>query len=292
MGEGQFKRAIGRYQTEGDREVINDILRHFRQGSATDADDPTTFVADKIAKTSRSEVHGFEHSALKEFRDAIEKGIGIDIFAEPDLRTAIDHAAEILAFLGNEAFAELEYAINEYQYYLPLLHFVIVPALEHALRNVDPSRTERAIVNYVNRAFQTQYMHLSAELDGLRRLGRRGESGNFYNVFVKPRPAHAWSIVFDRRVQDAEVPALLERLTQIQRGYAERAFEIVSQDIDCGEMDEYRVDEGGNYRIKFRYMAECLDVEESNLRKTFGKIRDRAAENVPNSAYKVICKGA
>lgn len=293
MADGQFKNAVGRYLTEGDREVIDEILWHFRNESATDENVPATFVADKISKTSAPERRflGFEHSALPEFRAAIEEGLGINIFEEPDLKTLVNNAGTVRNFLGDK-FDELAHSIGAYHGYLPLLNHIIIPALEHALSNADPFREERAVVSYIKRAFHTEYTRLLAEYNGLKRLGRRDKNGNFYNLFVEPRPAHAWSIVFDRRVEDVEVAALLDRLTKTQRGYAERAYEVASRDIERGELDEYRIDEGGNYRIKFRYMADQLGVEESNLRKTFGKIRERTAENVPISAYKDICKGA
>lgn len=287
MEEDHFKIAVGRFQTEGDRSVIEEVLRHWRQGSAPNARDQATFVADTMVKTTAPEIEalGYEHSALPEFRAAIMDGLGIDIYAEPDLMAAVKNAGAIRTFLGVTAFEEFSCAIESFLDFLPYHNSVIVPALEHALRRADLFRGERAVVAFIKRSFFTEYTRLLTEYNGTKRLGRRDESGNFYNVFVDPRPPHVWSIVFDRRVNDSGVPALLDRLTKTQRGYAEMAHEIITGDIERGVMDEYRVDESGNYRIKFRYMAGRLGVEESSLRKTFGKIRSRAAKNVPILAY-------
>ena len=272
----EFKTKVARYQAEGNREIIDEILGHFRLESAPNEKDPTTFIADRIGKACKAELKalGYERTALLEYRRAIMGALGIDIFAEPDLKTLVANAGIVRDYLG-DAFEALCYDIEGYLDFIQLLKHVITPALEHALNRVDPFRKKRAVVSYINRAFQTEYTRLLVDYNGTKRLGRRYEDGTFYNVYVDPQPPHAWSIVLDRRVKDAEVPALLDRLTKTQRSYAQRAYEVVLQDTGCGEMGEYRVDEMGGYRLKFRYIAKKLDVEESSLRKTFEKIRER-----------------
>lgn len=278
MAEDQINIAVERYQAEGDRSVIEEILRHWRQGSPPDARDQATFIADTISKTTapEKEALGYDHSALPEFRAAILSGLGIDIYAKPDLKVAIDNAGAIRAFLGIAAFEEFSRAIDSFLDFSPYLNAVVVPALEHAIKRADPRRSERAVVAFIKRSFFTEYTRLLNEYNGTKRLGRRDESGNYRSIYVNPRAPHAWSIVFDRRVDDGEVPELLDRLTRTQRVYAEMAHGIIAGDVERGEMKEYRVGEDGNYRIKFRYMAGQLGVEESNLRKIFTKIRERA----------------
>lgn len=278
MEKGHFKIGVGRFQTEGDRTVIEEILWHWRRGSPPDTHDQATFVADTMFKTTAPEIEalGYEHSALPEYRAAIIDGLGIDIYAEPDLKVAVDNAGAIRTFLGATAFEEFSRAVGSLLDFLPYLNAVVVPALEHAIKRADPRRNERAVVAFIKRSFFTEYTRLLTEYNGTKRLVRRDESGNFRNVYVNPRPPHAWSIVFDRRVDDGEVPELLDRLTRTQRVYAEMAHGIIAGDVERGEMKEYRVGEDGNYRIKFRYLAGRIGVEESNLRKTFAKIRERA----------------
>lgn len=278
MEEDHFKIGVGRFQTEGDRTVIEEIMQHWRQGSPPNARDQATFVADTMFKTTAPEIEalGYEHSALPEYRAAIIDGLGIDIYAEPDLKVAIDNAGAIRAFLGIAAFEEFSRAVGSFLDFFPYLNAVVVPALEHAIKRADPRRSERAVVAFIKRSFFTEYTRLLNEYNGTKRLGRRDESGNYRSIYVNPRAPHAWSIVFDRRVDDGEVPELLDRLTRTQRVYAEMAHGIIAGDVERGEMKEYRVGEDGNYRIKFRYMAGQLGVEESNLRKIFTKIRERA----------------
>lgn len=278
MEEDHFKIGVGRFQTEGDRTVIEEIMQHWRQGSAPNARDQATFVADTMVKTTAPEIEalGYEHSALPEYRAAIIDGLGIDIYAEPDLKVAVDNAGAIRTFLGATAFEEFSRAVGSLLDFFPYLNAVVVPALEHAIKRADPRRSERAVVAFIKRSFFTEYTRLLNEYNGTKRLGRRDESGNYRSIYVNPRAPHAWSIVFDRRVDDGEVPELLDRLTRTQRVYAEMAHGIIAGDVERGEMKEYRVGEDGNYRIKFRYMAGQLGVEESNLRKIFTKIRERA----------------
>lgn len=282
-----FKTMITRYQGGGDHSIIAEVLSLMQRETKPVAGEHTTFIANRINKvcTVALREFGYDPSALTEFRSSILSGVGIDIYAKPDLMELLVHSDEVKAFLGEDSYEELCFAVGSYLDFVKFRDYTIVPALEHALSRVDANRHEREMVSYINRAFYTEYLRLLAKYRGTIRLGRRDSDGNFRNVYVFPNEPEAWSIIFDRPVEDAEVTYLLGLLTKTQRDYAQQAYEVAAHDISQRNMRGYRIDGSGDHRLKFRYMAEKLGVEESNLRKTIDKIRKRTAQNVPIIAY-------
>lgn len=287
MSAIDLRKMVSRYQENGDRVLIAEILKYVPKDIRPVEGAHEIFIASKINKICKADLEkiGYESTALSDFREGILSGLGIDIFVRPDFKELLDHSSEIKAYLGEDGYECLCFAVETYIDFLEFRKHIIIPALEHALSRVDAHRNELEIVSYINRAFYTEYVRLYTNFSGAVRLGRRDEDGNFHSLYVNPARPNAWNIVFDRAVEDGQVSELLGRLTKTQRECALRAFEVITRDIERGEMDGYRVGERGNYRLIFRYMAEKLGVEESNLRKMFGKIRDRTSENVPTLAY-------
>lgn len=287
MTTSDFKTMVSRYQDDGDITIITEILTHVQQETKPIQGVHSTFIASKINRICKSNVEslGYESSALLDYRKGLLSDLGIDIFAEADFKVILDHSGEIKAYLGEDEYEGLCFAIEAYIDFFEFRKSVITPALEYSLIRVDAERSELEIVSYINRAFYTEYIHLLTKYSGTVRLGRSDKDGKFRNLYVTPARPDAWDIVFDRHVEEGEVSELLGRLTKKQRSYALKAYEVTIRDIERGEMGGYRIGERGEYRLKFRYIAEKLRVEESNLRKTFGKIRLRTAGNVPTIAY-------
>ncbi|WP_156130491.1 hypothetical protein [Paenibacillus durus] len=214
----------------------------------------------------------YDPTTMPEYREAIRKGIGVDIAAgAPDLNA-------VLAYLGDNEYGALAEAWRAEYAYRGHVETVIKPALRHALGRVDATRSPREMVGYIRRAFMTEYSRLDREQTGIVRLGRRNEAGDFTNLYVTPKEPQPWRIIFDRDVRDLDVPAILNRLTRKQRGYIEEAHAIVERDIEAGDMREYKVDDGGHYRMKSRYIARRLGIGESNFRKCLANVRKRAVK--------------
>lgn len=286
-----FRRAVAAYQTRGDRAVIQQILAYMHDRSESRAvlpgDDASIYVALRAITVTYHERKSldYEPAALFDYRESIYEFLGVDILGSPDFAVFRTHASTIRKYLGAHEYEALIYALERWLDYGVHERHTIVPALEHALGCVDVSRSEREVVSYVNRAFETEYRRLFTVESGMVRLGRRDDDGQFRNVYVKPLAANPWRIIFERRVTTEQVPDILRKLTARQRDYVERAYAVVAADIEGGELGEYKVSESGEYRLKIRYMAGKLGVEESTLRKCFHKVRERTSDKVPTIAY-------
>ncbi|OME31783.1 hypothetical protein NSS98_21240 [Paenibacillus sp. FSL E2-0274] len=286
-----FRQAIAAYQTGGDRTIIKQILSYMRDRSESrvvlPGDDASIYVALRAISVTYHERKALEYepAALFDYRESIYEFLGVDILRGPDFSEFRTHASTIRKYLGAHEYEALIYALERWLDYGVYERSTILPALEHALTSVDVSRSEREVVSYANRAFETEYRRLFMLESGMVRLGRRDDDGQFRNVYVKPLAANPWRIIFERRVSPEEAPQILRKLTARQRDYVERAYAVVAADIEDGELGEYKVSESGEYRLKIRYMAEKLGVEESTLRKCFHKVRDRASDKVPTIAY-------
>ncbi|WP_379161343.1 hypothetical protein [Paenibacillus sp. sgz5001063] len=286
-----FRQAVAAYQTDGDRAIIQQILAYMRDRAESRAvypgDDASVYVAiraNNITAPERSALE-YEPAALPDYRESIYAALGIDIFAGTNLSELRTYAAEVRRFLGANEYEALAYAIERHLAYKNHEYYVVIPALEHALTRADTSHSEREVVRYVNRAFQTEYIRLLTILNGTVRLGRRDEHGRYHNVYVTPDKPDAWRIVLGRAVAPEVLPDLLLKLTAKQRDYVERAYSVAAADIETGNLSQYKMSEDGAYRLKMRYMAGRLGVEESNLGKCFANIRGRVANFIPTIAY-------
>lgn len=286
-----FRQDVAAYQTHGDRAVIQQILAYMSERSESRAvtlcDDASIYVALRAITVTRHERKAFDYepAALFDYRESIYEFLGVDILGSSDFAEFLTHASIIRKYLGVHEYEALIYALERWLDYGVYERSTIIPALEHALSRVDVSRSEREVVSYINRAFETEYRRLFMLESGMVRLGRRDDDGQFMNVYVKPLAAEPWRIIFERHVSPEEVPDLLRKLTAKQRDYVERAYAVVAADIEAGELGEYKVSESGEYRLKIRYIAHKIGVEESNLRKCFQKLRRRTVDKVPTIAY-------
>lgn len=285
-----FRERVSAYQTGGDRTVIEKI-RHYLHTKAdirrvdSYGEEHEVYIAVRINTITFPERRALKYDAeaLYDFREAINGALGVDIY---DTDNFLRNAYVIHDFLGSDAYESLMVAIERHIKYEAISSFLIIPALEYALRRVDTERSAREMVVYINRAFRSEYQRRVMDYTGTKRLGRRDEHGRFTSVYVKPldNPS-AWSIVFEQEVSECSIEEILVRLTVSQRERARLIHQIVAGDVESGDMSEYRVTESGNYRIKARYIARKIGIEESNLRKYLLSLRKRIAKNVPTFAY-------
>lgn len=287
----QFIDAVTAIQSGGDRTVLDQILIHMYARAESRAvlpgDTAEVYVALRAITVTYPErlALQYEPAELPEYKAAVYEALGVDIFGGTDLSEFRANAAQIRRFLGVDDYEALVTAVSRWMKYSEYERATIVPALEHALKSVDTERSEREVVRYVNRAFETEYIRLLIAWNGTVRLGRRDANGRYQNVYVVPIAAEPRRILFERTVTPEESSLIMRSLTATQREYAQKAYEVIAADIESGQLGEYKLSEHGEYRIKIRYMAGRIGVEEGNLRKSFLKIRRKAAEIVPIIAY-------
>jgi hypothetical protein len=287
-----FLNAVTRYKYNGNRAAIDQVLDYMHDRAESRAvlpeDDAAVYIAIRALTITYAErlALKYDPAALPDYRVAVYRALGVDIFGGTDFEDFRVNAAAIRRFLGADDYEALLYALSCWMNYRNFERTTIVPALEHAFTRVElDDRSEREAVRYINRAFQTEYIRLLIAQNGTVRLGRRDADGQYLNVYVVPNKPEPWRILFEKAVTPEESALIIRRLTAKQRNYVQKAHEVVAADIESGQLSEYKVSEGGEYRIKMRYMAGRLGVEEDNLRKCFLKIRRKAAEIVPTIAY-------
>lgn len=287
----QFINAVTAFQIAGDSAAIDQIITYMNAKAESRAvlpgDNAAVYVALRAITITYPERLAFQYdpAELPEYKAAVYTALGVNIFGGTELSEFRANAAQIRRFLGVDDYEALVTSVSRWMKYSKYERAVIIPALEHALRSADAQRSEREVVRYVNRAFETEYIRLLIAWNGTVRLGRRDADGRYQNVYVVPIAAEPWRIIFERTVTPEESALIMRSLTASQREYAQKAYEVIAADIESGQLGEYKVSEHGEYRIKIRYMAGRIGVAEDNLRKCFLKIRRKAAEIVPIIAY-------
>ncbi|WP_276913152.1 hypothetical protein [Aneurinibacillus aneurinilyticus] len=309
--ENNIQRLIYAFQTQGDRTIIRKITEYMSEDLHLDSnrkvtqngkitlsfDDHLAFIAYRINalrymlfQTERFRVnsYGLDFEDLYWYRKGIRQGLGYDLTPEDGFTAYFEHYDEIRDYLDSTTFSQLGEFIRCYILYLndaqtirdarkDTESSVIIPALEYALSKVNTSRSVKEIVRYVNRAFLTEFTRIQMEMNGTKRLGRQ-VNGSYRNVYVQPiyREGDAWRMIFGDEVSEVGVDTALSHLTTKQRELVDSLYAVIVDDFK-GEQtsDRYKVDENGMYRIKFRYMAQRIEIEESNLRKRLRTIQEK-----------------
>jgi hypothetical protein len=297
-----FKTLVSAYQQEGKRSAVEMILAHKDEPihlQKLSPDDYFKFIAAsinakryKLSKTDEFSVHidgELDMEDLYWYNKDIYSMFGYTITPKDGFAAFFEHYTELHDWLGEKAFAGLVYFIRMFNQYMEeknriyqledeLEADVIAPALEYALLKVDASRSEREMVSYIVMAFQSQFIRLQMEINGTKRLGRRDADGNWQAVYVKPTYSEgdSWRMIFGNVDRDKAY----KTLSKAQKALVDWMVDIIEGDFGSKEnvLDNYKVDEHGQYKIKFRYMSEKLGIEESNLRKRFRKIQQKAKE--------------
>ncbi|WP_151737227.1 hypothetical protein [Paenibacillus tengchongensis] len=274
-----FKFDVAAFQGNGDETVIRKTLAFVSREEARDEDEECYLrVAAQVEKSTSAFLNEakYDPAALPEYRAAIISGVGVDIYALPSLD--LPEWKTVLAYLGPTEFQALGLAFRALRKYREHEESVIIPALRHAYGRVDAgeARSVGEIVTYVRRAFLSEYSRIDREQTGVIRLIRRRDSGGYYSLYVTPRLPQPWRMVFDRHVEDADVPALLDRLTRRQREYVTQMHALITEDLAAGDLRSYKVDEHGHYEIRARHMARRLGTTGGSLKKLLIRAQERA----------------
>jgi hypothetical protein len=296
-----FKTSVVAYQTHGDEAILERIYdyldtdlhietkRHVAaDGTVTllDESDPAKYIAysigammHRILKSGRYQ-HNLDEEDLYWYSKHLREFGYPPLTPDDNFAVLFDHYDEIREIMDNKAFLEMLYFVEQYQHYMRDLSALFAmerSALERALSSVDVSRSEREMVAYINRVFRTEIRRQQMERDGVVRL--RTETGS---VYVSPRYADPWRMIFESEAVGTERERIRESLTASQADLVDRIDSIISEDIRKGVRylaKNYRVDEYGVVSMKNRYIAERLGMEESNLRKRLKAIRRKANFN-------------
>ncbi|WP_239613912.1 hypothetical protein [Cohnella mopanensis] len=294
----RFRELVLRFQQEGDRSIIEKIRDYMRikfhvLRRGTVYPEHAMYIAFainvliggklKTAKYFRTPANAYAKDDLHYFRKGIMDGLGVDIFEKPAFGTVLDHCKEIAEYLGSDVYESLicsmvrhrshnnAWADETYERVIAEIEStLIIPALEYALFRVDTSKSEREIVRYTNRAFRSEYIRLQMAESGTRRLGRKDADGRYRALYVQPRTTDIARIVFGRQADLGGVA-----LRSSQRRFVDRIYETVGTDVVAGNMSAYRLGEDGGYRIKNRYIADKLDMEESVFSRGLGRIAQK-----------------
>lgn len=152
----------------------------------------------------------------------------------------------------------------------------IVAAIEHGLKYVDATKSEREIIVYMNMAITSKFGELELRRNGLKRIYRRNNIGDTVSLFVNKR--------FPKDNYAAIVPGLnakkVEQLTKKQQETVDRLLSIIERDRQSGNLEGYSCDRRGNAIIKRDYAAEELGINYRNLRKTLSRIKKKSQTSV------------
>ncbi|WP_314587907.1 hypothetical protein [Paenibacillus terrigena] len=293
-----FKRLISEFQHGENRTLIDKILDYLRiRFDRVDTDnlpEHAMYIAFRInvilaplLKTAKYNVDqgSYDPEDLWWYAKGLREDMGIEMTPEDGFKAVFDNIAAIRDMYGREVTTSLLYSIHccvtqphkidaEIERIIDsLAPTLLIPALENAIINADTSRSEREIIRYINRVFQTEYIRLQAEENGYHRLGRRDEDGKFVNVYVHPKSTPVWDTVLGIDTDNIDVTEAISKLTALQRQTVLDMHEIIYDDFEREDYSAYKVNEEGLYEINNRRMAKELGLDETTLRKRRQSIR-------------------
>lgn len=152
----------------------------------------------------------------------------------------------------------------------------VINAIKYALKYVDPTKSEREIVVYINKAVTTKFGELELARNGMKRIFRRNNFGEVVPLHVKKQ--------FPDDNYKAIMPELnvgvLDRLTERQLETVNGLLEIIKRDKLAGNIDGYSCDSRGNATIKRCYAADALNTDYVSFRKMLSRIKAKSQTNV------------
>ena len=154
------------------------------------------------------------------------------------------------------------------------VHANVIAAIEHGLKYVDTTKSEREIIVYLNKAITSKFGELELRRNGLKRIYRINTIGDKVPLFVKRK--------FPADLHNAIMPELsaksVEKLTKKQAQTVLELLEIIRRDRLRGDKTSYSCDRRGNLVIKRDYAARELGLDYENLRKTLSRIRKKVTK--------------
>lgn len=151
---------------------------------------------------------------------------------------------------------------------IPKIEQSIIKALEHGLKYVDATKSNREMVAYINMAFSSKFSDLELERNGLTRLQRMNNQGNRKSLFVKKYfPEDLTKVVFGKSVEDFH-----GKLTKGNSEFVDEVLEIVLADALKGNIDAYSCDNKGEARVYKSYIAEKTGLAPATVRQKLSRI--------------------
>jgi hypothetical protein len=143
-----------------------------------------------------------------------------------------------------------------------------IKALEHALKYVDTSKSEKEIVKYINIAFRSKLADDEIKRNGMRRIQRK--SGNERSSYVvKPYfPKNSYYVIVGCDIDESV-------LTAGQRDFIRDVVEVIDADRKTGDTSNYTCDIDGEVRISKKYIASKLGMREDLVRKKLERIKKK-----------------
>lgn len=279
--------AIQKYQTDGEREVFDLIHRammydYLNSPKGLNFPKPEMYIAFRLLRLISGRLATIKYmlsdsglstkgdspqAIFNDFARQLQSWTGIELTVD----NYSEHEPYLVSYFG-ETFPELRMAFERLVGLRPTIWQRLTqkivdecwpdlePALEYALKRVDPSRSEREIVRYINRATRTAYYR--QQFGTMRRVRRGGRVR-----YVEPR------FYDDRYTLFGATPVDVVKLPRRQKQLVERMLTIVQDDRGKGNVGGYTVDLAGGYRIKNRYMASRLNMHEASLSRALRKIK-------------------
>jgi hypothetical protein len=146
-----------------------------------------------------------------------------------------------------------------------------IAALEYALKYVDTTKSDKEIVKYINKSFNTKLADAELKRNGMRRIQRKKPGYNRMSYLVTPYfpDKSSWAI-FGRDIEGS-----LHKLTADQRKFIADVVAIVENDRKNGDTTNYTCDTDGEVRISKKYIAEKLGMREDLVRKKLERIKKK-----------------
>ncbi|WP_102693821.1 hypothetical protein [Rummeliibacillus pycnus] len=183
------------------------------------------------------------------------------IYLEPFLKLCEDYRQEIA--LQKETNDKALAAIDENT----------VEALKHALKYVDPSRSDREIVRFINRTWTNKFTDLEKDRNGIKRIERLNNRGNTVAFFVKthfPNDRNYLRVLFD------DIEYKPENCSRMQVAFVAAILKLIEIDAENGDLRGYSCNKTGEARIKHSYIAEKLGVKAPTIRKRIERIKKKS----------------
>ncbi len=150
----------------------------------------------------------------------------------------------------------------------------IIASIEHGLKYVDSTKSEREIIVYLNKALTSKFGELELRRNGLQRIYRRNTRGDKVSLFVKKKfPVDPLKTV----VPELDVK-LMDKLSKKQAQIINDVVVIVKRDKMRGDLSGYSCDSRGNAIIKRDYAAKEIGMDYKNFRKMLSRVRKKVTK--------------
>lgn len=158
----------------------------------------------------------------------------------------------------------------------------LIRGLEFALHKVDPNRSPREVVRYVNRAMFTKYIELFQKEQGKKRIYDTKTKKNYFvdtSFDVDP-----WLLILiwnkkGHTLRWLGIEAFKSHLTKSQREFLLQLFEAVQEELEKENQNAFRWTKKGEPVIQKRYFAKKLGMEEASFKMKLMRATRKVKEN-------------